>query len=576
MRLLVLLFVGLAGQFAFITPIFEAPDEPYHFTFAHQIARTWQLPNQRTTEGLAKQEASQPPLFYAMAAVLITPMNRTGLGALREPNPHANTGAPDRLINRNYVVQHEPYPIDLTGPRSAVYAVRLLNICFGVMAVWAVWKSAFVAAPDTPYVAVFACGLAALNPQFAFIGGAVNNDALAAMWGGLILWQTIEILQTGFTAKRSIVLGILVALATLTKVSGLLFGAVVAVAAVWRHFRVRDWRGFLVLAVSGVICWGVIAGWWYARNLQLYGDFTGTSTMLRWVGHRPPVAFDALLRELSSLTISYWSIFGWFNLLAPRFVYTIIDIVLIVALAGTGLGLWRLKRDSARLSPWLVMLLTFGLGLIALVAWTMTTYGTQGRLLFPFIAAISGLIAFGLASLRIPARAVLVPLGIYAYLVPLTVVMPAYNPPQRIDMLPASALPFAASWNEQVAIVGHEPIDGEFSQGDSVSVTLYWQPMTTSETDFSLYLHLITPDATIAGQVDSYPSGGLRRTTRWQAGAIYPDSYQIQITEPLPPDLPLRLEIGWYDRRSGERLQAYDGAGAPAPVVIIPVGRSAP
>ncbi|MBK8136111.1 MAG: DUF2142 domain-containing protein [Chloroflexi bacterium] len=576
MRLLVALFVGLSAQFVFLTPIFEAPDEPYHFTFAHQISNRWRLPNQKTTEGPAKQEASQPPLFYGVAAVLITPFSREGLQALREPNPHANTGAPDALINRNYVVQHEPYPIRFDPPRAAIYAVRLLNVVWGAVTVWAVWKTARAAAPDVPGIALLACGLTALNPQFAFISGAVNNDAMTAMWGSLILWQTLVMLREGFTTRRSVLIAILVALATLTKVSGLLFGITVAAAAIWRHFRERDWRGFLILALSGVVFWALIAGWWYARNLQLYGDFTGTSTMLRWVGQRPPVGFGSLLKELGSLTISYWSIFGWFNVLAPRLVYTVIDVLVIASAAGIGIGLWRLRRDRSQLVPWLVLALTFIMGLTALTAWTITTYGTQGRLLFPYIAAISALIAFGLTTLRVPGRMILAVLGVYAYSVPLTLIVPLYDPHEVLDTLPGGSIPFAASWDGQIEVVGHDVLEGTFQQGDLVPVTLYWTPIRTSETDYSLFLHLLTPDATIVGQVDSYPSGGLRRTSLWYAGQVYPDTYQIRITEPLPPGTLLRLEMGWYDARTGERLPAYDGMGEPAPSVIIPAGRAAP
>jgi hypothetical protein len=572
-RLFVALFIGLSIQFAFATPIFEAPDEPQHFSFVNRIANRWRLPNQMArNNGGAEQEGSQPPLFYVIAAVLITPFERGGLGTLREENPHAQTGNPATLANYNDAIQHEPYPPRFDPPRAAVYAVRLFNIIFGAITVWAVWKAAHAAAPRQPQIALLATGLTALNPQFAFISGAVNNDAMAAMWGSLVIWQTIVMLREGFSFNRSLVLGTLVALATMTKVSGLLFGGIVAIAAAYLVGRQRDWRGVWTLAVCGVAIWAVIAGAWYARNLHLYGDFTGTVTMLRWMGGRPPLGLGALIQELSSLTISYWGIFGWFNVLTPNLYYNVIDAALMLATAGVAAGLWRVRREQNQLAVWLFLLLTFGLGLGALAAWTRITPGTQGRLLFPYIAAINTLIAFGLTTLRLPPRPLLAALGIFAYTLPFGLIVPTYDPPEPVAELPAQALPFMASWAGQIAIVGHDRIEGTYRQGDLVTVTVYWQPLTAADLDYSLYLHLIDEKARIIGQIDSYPNGGLRRTTQWTPGVIYPDRYMIRLTEPVESSGTLRLTMGWYDFETGERLPAYDGAGEPAPFVILPAG----
>ena len=572
-RLFIALFIGLSIQFAFATPIFEAPDEPQHFSFANRIASRWRLPNQLArNNGGARQEGSQPPLFYVTAAVLITPFERGGLAALREENPHAQTGNPGALSNYNDAKQHEPYPLNFGPPRAAVYAVRLLNVFFGAVTVWTVWKASQAAAPRQPNIALLATGLTALNPQFAFISGAVNNDAMAAMWGGLVIWQTIVMLREGFSFNRSLALGVLVALATMTKVSGLLFGGIVAIAAAYLVGRRRDWRGFWTLAACGVALWAVIAGVWYARNIHLYHDFTGTVTMLRWVGGRPPIGLGALIQELSSLTISYWGIFGWFNVLTPNLYYNVVDAALMVATAGVMAGLWRVRRESNQLSVWLFLMLTFGLGLGALAAWTRITPGTQGRLLFPYIAAINTLIAFGLTTLRIPVRPLLAALGIFAYALPLWLIVPTYDTPRPVAQLPEQAVSFMASWGRQIAIVGHDRIEGTYRQGDVVTVTLYWQPLTSAEQDYSLYLHLIDEKARIVGQVDSYPNGGLRRTSRWTPGLIYPDRYTVRIVEPIEGGGTLRLAMGWYDYSTGERLLAYDGAGEPAPFVILPAG----
>ena len=73
--LAIILFVYLVAglQFAFVTPIFEASDELWHYPMVHHLADGNPLPVQTFGPALAgpwKQEASQPPLYYYVGALL--------------------------------------------------------------------------------------------------------------------------------------------------------------------------------------------------------------------------------------------------------------------------------------------------------------------------------------------------------------------------------------------------------------------------------------------------------------------------------------------------------------------------
>lgn len=574
------LFILIALQFAFITPIFEAPDEPLHYSFASWLADGNGLPNQLSEDTHAtgaEQEGSQPPLFYFVSAFFIQSFDRTELPTLRQTNPSASLGLPYALINKNYTLQHEPYPPDISGSRTGVYIVRMLNIFFGAIAIYGVWQTARSISPDNQSIVLLATGLAAFNPQFAFISGAVNNDILMAALGSLITWQSAVMLQSGFSHKRSLILAILVALGTLTKISGLGFGLIVGIAAVLRLRKDHNWRGFFTLAIAGITLWAVLAGWWYLRNLQLYHDFTGTSTMIQWVGQRNHVPLSHLIVELSSLSISYWALFGWFNILAAPWFYIFIDLTLIIGGLGIVYGLWRQIRASQNVDRWLWLLGIILIALAALIVWTLTTHGTQGRLIFPYIAAISLLLALGLRSLAIPTALVLIPLALFSLTAPLTISMPAYTPPAPVSTLPESATPVSLSWGGQIMLVGYEYVADVYAQGDFVPITLYWQPAKASEEDYSIFIHVIGPNHTILGQVDTFPAGGLRRTTQWEAGIIYPDMYQVEIQRPPEPDTTLQLSVGWYNKYNGARFMldspASDGS---TDALNISSGRSTP
>ena len=64
----------LAILYSIYVPIFEASDELWHYPMVETIARTGQLPVQPLTPGTSsgpwRQEGSQPPLYYAIGALL--------------------------------------------------------------------------------------------------------------------------------------------------------------------------------------------------------------------------------------------------------------------------------------------------------------------------------------------------------------------------------------------------------------------------------------------------------------------------------------------------------------------------
>ena len=62
--LVLALFVALGILYSVTTPLFEAPDEQWHFAFVQYVATGRGLPVQTVDQPthLARQEGSQPPL----------------------------------------------------------------------------------------------------------------------------------------------------------------------------------------------------------------------------------------------------------------------------------------------------------------------------------------------------------------------------------------------------------------------------------------------------------------------------------------------------------------------------------
>ena len=88
-----LLFVILGVVYSLATPIFEASDELWHYPVVKHIADGRGLPVQRPgVEAPWQQEGSQPPGYYALAALVTAWIDTDDLSEVRWLNPMANTG----------------------------------------------------------------------------------------------------------------------------------------------------------------------------------------------------------------------------------------------------------------------------------------------------------------------------------------------------------------------------------------------------------------------------------------------------------------------------------------------------
>ena len=300
------------------------------------------------------------------------------------------------------VIYKQVYPPDLSGSSLTLYAIRFLSLCMGAVTVGAVVRAARVVRPGRIDVAVLAGALTAFNPQFLFISASVSNDNLVNMLAALITWQLLLMLREGFVTRRSVMLALLIALAALTKLSGLAVGAVVGLAAIWIVMRGRDWCGFVLLCGTTLVFTLVIAGWWYVRNLTLYGELLGTSTMLAYFGRRSTTLGRLILEEFEGLRISYWAVFGAFNIVVDGLFYRVMDGLGLLGAGGFIVFIRRQRRSRDDMTAVVCLSVLLALGAAMLMWWSTQTWASTGRLLFPYITSISVLLALGLNALRIP------------------------------------------------------------------------------------------------------------------------------------------------------------------------------
>lgn len=602
--LLVYFCFGLAYLVA--TPVFEASDEVWHFGMIEHILERHDLPVQTLESRFEpyRQEGSQPPLYYALSAAVVSGFDLSDIDSYRQYNPHAQTGVPGSYGNKNLVLHDQPVA-PVRGTAAAVYVLRFLSLLMGLGTIWAVYQCGRLASPQRPVVGLVAAAITAFNPMFLFISTSVNNDNLVILLNSFAIYYMLITLRDGFKPGRSLLIAVLVALGSLTKLSALVLVPVIVVAALWIAYKRKDWKGLVTLGAMMLAAWVVLAGWWYLRNVVLYGELFGSATMANVAGPRE-VAFtlSTALSEFEGFRRFYWGVFGASNIQIGDLFYALVDFVVLTSMFGliflvaqlTAIKDFRFAREE--LSRLLFLLGVLLVGMIAFFAWTAQTYATQGRLLFPFFAATSPLLAAGLIEVvwwflfflsppdrsfvqagqavapEILSRGSAMPvyfLGFMALMIPFGTIAPEYAPPSVVDRLPDGAQQVYARYGD-VELIGYQYQDRRYFPSEPVRVTLYWNVLNQSREDYSVSLALVDPVGNAIGKVDSYPGAGTLRTTTWQPGRIYEDRYVIQLNPFLQGRFPFRMQVGWWDFDTNKTILPSDAEQKPMASVLLNMG----
>jgi hypothetical protein len=608
-------FFILSIIYARATPILEASDELWHFGMVDYLADNRALPVQDPTiETTYRQEGSQPPLYYTLAAILVSGVNRDDFESLLEYNPHAQVGNPGAVGNKNILLRDSLNP-PYEGTVQAVFMIRGLSILLASVTIFAVYATTIQI--SGPSYAMLAAGLTAFNPMFLFISSSVNNDNLVTALTSLIIWQVVVMGWHGFKLWRSILIAVLIALASLSKLSGLVLIPVVLFAAGYIAYRDDKQREFVTLLVLIGVAWAAIAGWWYVRNILLYGELFGTQMMVQVAGPRAGVFTPlTLINEFEGFRISYWGWFGGLTILTFPWFYWLTDALTVIAIIGLVLALRKslpyIMRDMQEYGRvfavtdllnmyWLyaaaVFAATVALGLIGVITWTAQTYASQGRLLFPFIVGISALLASGLQYFVRQQRKWLLSfgvsggLGMIALVIPFISITPAYQPPNTVPEVPETATQVYARFDD-IELLGYEIADDRYRPGEMLPLTVYWRALEPSDRDLSAFLVALDSNGNRVGAVDTYPGGGTLRTTTWEPGVIYEDVYgirlrgdftpeQVMTADPLslyrPPDeypqqFDMRVQVGWYDFETRNLVDPTDASDDPLRSVLLDAG----
>jgi 4-amino-4-deoxy-L-arabinose transferase-like glycosyltransferase len=172
----------------------------------------------------------------------------------------------------------------LTGTKGPAEVMRVLSAGAFAVAAVATAGLAWGLVPGRRDVAVAAAGLVALTPCVVGHGALGYNDGLGVAIAAVALAVVVRVVQAGPSRARLIALLVLCPLAAFTRVG--LVPLIPLAAAVWLVQRGRQdrragvWEALLIVGVAVVL-----AGPFYLRNIDLYGDLTGSAYLAEKFGY---------------------------------------------------------------------------------------------------------------------------------------------------------------------------------------------------------------------------------------------------------------------------------------------------
>lgn len=241
-------YVGCALAFALTIPLGTGPDEQGHAAYVRSLATGQGLPlpgespGHRGASTVISPQAHHPPLYYA----LLVP-----------------------LYHLAPTTEH------------FILAARVVSILLGLGGVLLVRAAGRRVGLDRPTIALGLVLLVAFS-TFSIITGQLNNEALAVLVVGLSVYACARFLEGGSARAATLVLGGVLGLALLSKLTATVAVfplAAAVVAASRRAGPTERWRTLAAgRVVLGLALAGAIAAPWFAHNLATRGALVYNSS----------------------------------------------------------------------------------------------------------------------------------------------------------------------------------------------------------------------------------------------------------------------------------------------------------
>ena len=568
----------LALFYSLVIPPWEAHDEWAHYRYAAYVAETRSLPDpgQRLTTEFEFDEASQPPLYYLLAAA---PMRFIDPQDDYTPQINPYISGENAQTGLNMAV-HDPaiegFP--WRGTILALHLGRFVSILISLLALWVTFWLIRYLSPHRPEIALVGTAIQAFAPQFIFLSAVITNDILVILLEPLLLLLSLRLIEEGPRPRLVLYVSLVAGLAILTKYLALAVVPLAIIAFVWgawRHRRNGQMARQLLLSFlvfAGVMLLSV--GGWLWRNFQLTGV---------WIP-RDPVSQQSLITGLqngglnidwTSLPLAlrsgfqtYWVSFGWGNLSPDRWVYGVWAALILVGLIG--LALWLRTSEADRARRLLIFLALFLFAAISFPLMRELLHDSaylRGRYLMATLPLAAWTLAQGWMHLArrfwkwTAAGLTLWPAGLSLALL-FFLLTPAYAPPPALADAPDLPIPLHARFGDAAELISADiwPED-DVHANQGLAVTLAWRALAPTDLPYTLVIQLVGAGGQVYGSLHTYPGHGNAATNIWQPG-VFQETYWLTVQPELPLPASGRLLVALFNPDADPAyLPIYDSQG---------------
>lgn len=263
---------------------------------------------------------------------------------------------------------------------AMIITMRLANTLGFAVWLFLVGALARELVPRRPAVSALAVVVAAA-PTLVLRSAFFVNDGWASASALLLLLMTIRMLRAAVTSPRVAAAVLAGIVAAGTRAQGVLVVALCAVVLLVVVGRRDGWRrGVGVFAAVGAIP-AAAFGWFYLRNLRLYGDFTGQDALLEKFGRSPVTSLGGIadIPGLSEPALATAVVIGAALILVP------------VAAVGS------VRRRGVRVdAAWLLLAIHALVTLQSVVAFLATGGGFHDRYLMQVMPLLATATAVGM------------------------------------------------------------------------------------------------------------------------------------------------------------------------------------
>lgn len=212
-------------------------DAVWHLAYIRHLAAAWSIPS-----AYADLESYQPPLYYFISAFFVWII-----------------GAQNRGIE---------------------IFLKFLNVFYSFLMLWFIYKTLSLITlnflKNNKLVFLCAAALSFYLPAHLYLSPMVSNEMLCACLGtaGLYIFTYAIINKKLYSIKTACWLGFVLGLALLTKYTAILFFItfIIVSAVIFLQNKIirQKFSIFFAVVISVAL---LISGWWYVRNMVVYGNF---------------------------------------------------------------------------------------------------------------------------------------------------------------------------------------------------------------------------------------------------------------------------------------------------------------